>query len=126
MTIFESLVPSGDIEPRPYVRALVALAIGAILSHMLAAPAVTTQFGILPFVVTQIALIWLWYALIVKRLRNAERSILGVTAVALIDVFGLALLAVLLVLQFSDPSAGKAASYLPGSVSLLVFPFLFV
>jgi uncharacterized membrane protein YhaH (DUF805 family) len=126
MNSFESLIPSGDLKQGPYLRSLVALLIGAILSHMLTAPLVTAQFGLVPFVVTQLALLWWWFALIVKRLRDAERSFLGVTAVALIDLFALLLLAVMLMLQFSDTSAGAAAPYLPASLSLLIYPFVFL
>lgn len=126
MNSFESLIPSGDLKQGPYLRSLVALLFGAILSHMLTAPLVTAQLGLVPFVVTQLALLWWWFALIVKRLRDAERSFLGVTAVALIDLFALLLLAVMLVLQFSDTSAGAAAPYLPASLSLLIYPFVFL
>ena len=126
MNFLELLIPSGDLKQGPYFRSLVALLIGAILSHLLTAPVVTAQIGLVPFVVTQIALLWWWFALIVKRLRDAERSFLGVTAVALIDLFALLLLAVMLVLQFSDTSAGAAAPYLPASLSLLIYPFVFL
>ena len=69
MNIFESLIPSGDLDQGPYTRALVGLLIGAILSNMLSAPVVTASFGIWPFVVTQFALLWFWFALTAKRLR---------------------------------------------------------
>ncbi|HWV54100.1 hypothetical protein [Pseudorhodoplanes sp.] len=126
MAIFESLNPSGDVEQAPYTRALVGLLIGAVLSNMLSAPAVTASFGIWPFVVTQLALLWLWFALTAKRLRNAERSVLGVTAVALIALIAILLLAVMLVLQVSDMSAGTAAPWVPASIGTLVYPFVFL
>ncbi len=126
MKFFESLIPSGDLEQGPYFRSLIALAIGAALSHMLTAPAVTAQIGLLPFVITQLALLWWWYALIVKRMRNAERSFLGVTAVGIIDLFALLLLAVMLVLQFSDTTIGAAGPYIPASISLLIYPLVFL
>lgn len=126
MNTFESLVPSGDIEQRPYARALVALLIGAILSNILSAPVVTASFGIWPFVVTQFALLWFWFALTAKRLRNAERSVLGVTAVALIAVIAVVLLAVVLALQSSDLEAGAAAPWIPASIGTLIYPFVFL
>jgi hypothetical protein len=126
MKFFESFMTSGDLEQGPYFRSLIALAVGAVLSHLLTAPVVTAQLGLLPFIVTQLALIWWWYALIVKRLRNAERSFLGVTAVAIINLFALLLLSVMLVLQFSDTSVGAAGPYIPASISLLIYPFVFL
>jgi hypothetical protein len=126
MNILESLIPSGDIEQGPYARALAALLIGAILSNMLSAPIVTAALGIWPFVVTQLALLWFWFSLTARRLRNAERSVLGVTAVALIALIAIVLLSVMLVLQFTDTSAGAAAPWLPASIGTLVYPFVFL
>ena len=126
MNIFESLIPSGDLDQGPYTRALAGLLIGAILSNMLSAPAVTASFGIWPFVVTQLALLWFWFALTAKRLRNAERSVLGVTAVALIALIAIVLLAVVLVLQASDLDAGAAAPWIPASIGTLIYPFVFL
>jgi amino acid transporter len=122
----ESLTPSGDLEQGPYARALIALAIGAVLSNMLSAPAVTASFGIWPFVVTQLALLWFWFSLTAKRLRNAERSILGVTAVALIALIAIVLLSVVLVLQVADLEAGTAAPWRPASIGTLIYPFVFL
>ena len=126
MNIFESLIPSGDLEQGPYARALVGLLIGAVLSNMLSAPVVTASFGIWPFVVTQFALLWFWFALTAKRLRNAERSVLGVTAVAMIALIAVVLLAVMLALQASDLEAGSAAPFIPASIGTLIYPFVFV
>jgi uncharacterized membrane protein YhaH (DUF805 family) len=124
MNFLESLTPTGDLEQGPYTRALIGLVIGAILSNMLSAPAITAALGIWPFVVTQLALLWFWFALTAKRLRNAERSVLGVTAVALIAVIAIVLLSVILALQFTDTSAGAAAPWVPASFGTLIYPFV--
>ncbi len=104
---------------------MLALLIGAVLSHLLTAPAVLAQLGILPFVIVQIVIVWWWFCLIVKRLHDAERSILGVTAVALISFIAVLFLAVMLVLQVSDTSAGAAGPWLPASIGLLIYPLFF-
>jgi uncharacterized membrane protein YhaH (DUF805 family) len=126
MSIFESLSPSGDIEQGPYARALIGLLIGAFLSNMLSAPAISVTFGLWPFAVTQLALLWFWYALTARRLRNAERSILGVTAVAVIALFAIVLLTVLLMLQPVDPEPTTAGPWLPASIGTLIYPFVFL
>ncbi len=125
MKMFESFSPSGELEQEPYVRSMFALLIGAVLSHLLTAPAVLAQLGILPFVFMQIVIVWWWFCLIVKRLRDAERSILGVTAVALISFIAVLFLAMMLVLQVSDPNAGTLAPWLPASIGLLLYPVVF-
>ncbi len=125
MKMFESFSPSGELEQGPYVRSMLALLIGAVLSHLLTAPVALAQFGILPFVIVQFVIVWWWFCLIVKRLHDAERSILGVTAVALISFIAVLFLAVMLVLQVSDTSAGTLAPWLPASIGLLLYPFVF-
>jgi hypothetical protein len=124
MTFLESLIPSGDLERGPYTRALIGLLIGAVLSNMLSAPAITASFGLWPFVVTQFALLWFWFALTAKRLRNAERSVLGVAAVALIGAIAIVLIVVMLVLQYNDPGATVAGPYLPASLGILIYPLV--
>ena len=126
MSIFESLLPSGELKQGPYVRSMLALVIAAVLSHLLTAPAVTAQLGILPFVIMQIVIVWWWFCLTVKRLRDAERSILGVTAVALISFIAVLFLAVMLVVQVSDTTVGIAGPWLPASIGLLIYPFVFL
>jgi uncharacterized membrane protein YhaH (DUF805 family) len=126
MNILETIVPSGDLDQGAYIRALLGLAIGAILSNMLSAPVVTEPFGIWPFVVTQLALLWFWFALTAKRLRNAERSVLGVAAVALIALIAIVLLTVILMLQFSDAGATVAGPWLPASLGMLIYPGVFL
>lgn len=126
MTIFESLTPSGDLEQGPYTRALIGLLIGAVLSNMLSAPAITRTFGLWPFVVTQLVLLWFWFALTAKRLRNAERSVLSVTAVALISLIAIALLTVILMLQAVDTEPTVAGPWLPASIGGLIYPFVFL
>ena len=126
ITTLESLIPSGDLEQGPYTRSLIGLLIGALLSNMLSAPTITAAFGIWPFAVTQLALLWFWFSLTAKRLRNAERSVLGVTAVALIALIAIVLLAVMLSLQFTDMDASAAAPWLPASIRILIYPFVFL
>jgi uncharacterized membrane protein YhaH (DUF805 family) len=126
MSMFESLKPTGDIDQGPYARALIGLAIGAVLSNMLSATAISDTFGLWPFAVTQLALLWLWFALTARRLNNAERSVLGVTAVSLIAAIAVVLLTIMLLLQFTDPDAGAAAPWVPASIGTLIYPFVFV
>jgi uncharacterized membrane protein YhaH (DUF805 family) len=126
MSIFESLRPSGDLDQGPYARALIGLAIGAVLSNMLSAPAISDTFGLWPFAVTQLALLWLWFALTARRLRSAERSVLGVTAVTLIAAIAVILLTIMLLLQYTDLESGHAVPWVPASIGTLIYPFVFL
>ena len=125
MRIVESIIPSGELDQKPYVSAVLILFLVIMLSHLLTAPAVTGRVGILPFVVSQLLLLWWWFALIAKRLRDAERSILGVAAVAFISLIALMFLAVMLILQFTDGNSGGASRWIPASGVLLLSPLSF-
>ncbi len=126
MTMLDSILPSGTLSQSRFGNALLVLLIGFVLSHMLSAPVVADNIGLFPFVATQIALVWWWFALMVKRLRDAERSVLAISAVALIDVISVVLMTVMLGLLVVDLSAGAAAPYLPASLGFIGYPFVFL
>jgi uncharacterized membrane protein YhaH (DUF805 family) len=126
MNILDSIMPSGTLTQGRFGSALIGLLIGFVLSHMLSAPVVADNIGLFPFVATQIVLVWWWFALMVKRLRDAERSLMAIAAVALLDVIAVVLMTVMLALLVVDLSAGAAAPYLPASLGLLGYPAVFL
>jgi hypothetical protein len=64
-------LPTGLLRPRAFiVAALVVYALGAA-SHLLTAPDIIVRAGPWPFAAIQSLLIWLWFTLHSKRLRDA-------------------------------------------------------
>ena len=92
---------------------------------MLSAPAVTASFGLWPFVVAQLVLLWFWYALHGETAARRRAQRLGVTALALIY----ALAIVLLPHPEAAASDARADRAPPGCrprrVLMLPFVFLF-
>jgi uncharacterized membrane protein YhaH (DUF805 family) len=67
--------PIGRLPPQTFIPAAIAVyALGAA-SEGLTVPAVLTHAGLWPFALAQTLLIWLWFVLHAKRLRDAGRPI---------------------------------------------------
>ena len=87
----------GRLSPQAFI-VLVGLVYPAgAASHALTIPDVITRTGLWPFIAAQVLLIWIWYALHTKRLRDGGRAtglaaaaaILYALAVALMIIVGL-------------------------------------
>jgi uncharacterized membrane protein YhaH (DUF805 family) len=119
---------AGRIAPRPFwVGAFVVYLASFFTQFLLAAP-VTARASVLPFVLAQAGIAWLWYALHAKRLRDAGRP--NGAAVALSVLYVLAIVLLLLVVAAatapggSPPVVGAAP---PPSPSIFdVFLLLFI
>ncbi|MEX1083411.1 MAG: hypothetical protein WEC82_03740, partial [Xanthobacteraceae bacterium] len=89
-----------------------------LAAHLLTAPALLARAGLWPFMLAQPLLIWAWFALHAKRLRDAGRAVAPAQGVAVI--YALAVVLLLLVgVYFIDGVAGSAAST-PASALVLV------
>ena len=89
------LSPSGRLRPQPFVLAVIAVYIAGVAAQWLTAPDVLRRISIVPFAFVQIALIWMWFALHAKRLRDGgERTGLAVGA-GVLYALGIVLLLVL-------------------------------
>ncbi len=78
------LSPNGILRPGAFLAAVIVVyAVGAA-SHLLTAPGIVAQAGPWPFAVVQAVLIWLWFNLHSKRLRDAGLGAGLAAAVALL------------------------------------------
>ena len=66
-------LPSGRLLPLPFILRRRGLCLG-VASQWLTVPAVIDRAGLWPFVVAQVVLIWVWYALHAKRLHDGGRG----------------------------------------------------
>jgi uncharacterized membrane protein YhaH (DUF805 family) len=65
--------PSGRLRPRPFALGAIALYVAGAASHGLTVPDVLVSGGLWPFAVVQAVLIWIWFGIHVRRLRDAGR-----------------------------------------------------
>jgi uncharacterized membrane protein YhaH (DUF805 family) len=87
--------PSGRLRPQPFVLAVIVVYIAGIAAQWLTAPDVLRRNGIVPFALVQILLIWIWFVLHAKRLRDGgQRTGLAVGA-SVLYALGIVLLVIL-------------------------------
>lgn len=91
---------SGTIAPKPFALAAIAVYLVSFLSQFLLAAPITERASVVPFLLLQIVLAWIWYGLHVRRLRDAGRP--TGSAIALTILYGLAIVLLLLVMLTID------------------------
>jgi len=87
---------SGRIAPRPFALGAVAVYVLSFLSQALISPSVTARWGVWLFALAQAPLIWAWFALHAKRLRDAGHPSGSAFAIAVLYALALVLLMLLL------------------------------
>jgi uncharacterized membrane protein YhaH (DUF805 family) len=100
------LSPLGRLAPRPFVFGAISIYLAGAASQLLTAPDIIIRAGLWPFAVAQTVLIWLWYALHAKRLRDAGRSSGIAAAGALLYAFSVVLLLIVTLTFFTTVGNG--------------------
>ena len=107
--------PSGRLGPQAFIIAIVLVDVAGAASQGLTLPNVIKAAGLWPFLAVQIVLIWIWYALHAKRLRDAGKPVGLAVAASLLYVLSVALLVIIagafygvLAGQGTDPNAAGA------------------
>ena len=97
--------PSGRLQPQAFGIAVVLLYAAGAASHWFTTPAVIARAGLWPFVAAQAVLVWIWLALHVKRLRDADRPAGLAAGVALLYVLSIVLLIIVAASFFNAADA---------------------
>jgi uncharacterized membrane protein YhaH (DUF805 family) len=66
--------PAGRLDPRSFISGAIGVYLVGVGSQLLTTADVARRAGLLPYVAVQFVLIWTWYCLHGKRLRDAGRS----------------------------------------------------
>jgi uncharacterized membrane protein YhaH (DUF805 family) len=115
---------TSSIARRPFVLAVSAVYLVSFASQMLLSEQVTARVGVAPFVLAQIALIWLWIVLHRRRLRDAGRPSGIVFGVAFVYALQVVLL-VLLMWMIVASNAGTSEAATTGAGLLHLFMVLY-
>jgi uncharacterized membrane protein YhaH (DUF805 family) len=103
--------PSGRLGPQAFAVAVIAVYAAGAVSQWLTAPGVVARNGLWPFVLAQAVLIWVWFALHAKRLRDADRSTGLAAGAALLYALAVVLLLIVATAFFTtSPSAATGAN----------------
>ena len=111
--------PSGRLAPPSFAYAVVAVYFVGAVCHLLTRQEVVVHAGLWPFMAVQVVLIWIWFALHVRRLHDAGRSAGIAAGVAIVYALSIVLLLFVMLGFFdtarwpmSNPAAGAALSLL--------------
>jgi uncharacterized membrane protein YhaH (DUF805 family) len=99
--------PSGRLGPRTFIVMVVLVYVAAAASQA-TLPGMIKSTGLWPFLAAQIVLVWIWYSLHAKRLRDAGKPVGLAVATTLLYVLSVALL-VIIAGAFLGSLAGQGA-----------------
>src|SRR5271169_3785519 len=103
--------PFGRLGPQAFAVAVIAVYAAGAASQWLTVPGVVARNGLWPFVLAQAVLIWVWFALHAKRLRDASRSTGLAAGAALLYALAVVLLLIVATAFFTtSPSAATGAN----------------
>ncbi len=100
--------PSGRLRPRAFAASVAGVYAAAVASQWLTIADVTARSGLWPFAAVQALLIWIWFALHAKRLRDAGRGVGLAVGIGLLYALSVVLL-VILAAAFFTTAAGVAS-----------------
>lgn len=104
---------AGTLGRRPFaIAVLVVYALGLASQVLLTGP-VLLRAGLWPFIVLHAALLWMWYAVHVRRLRDAGRDAGAAIGIAIVNVLAITFL-VMVLLLLASPVEGQPGETVGG------------
>jgi len=111
--------PHGRLSPQPFIAAVIIVYVCGFASQGLTVPDVITRVGLWPFAAAQALLLWIWFALHAKRLRDGGHSAGLALGVGLLYALSLALLIIVAASFFNMADAHDANT--AGALGLILF-----
>src|ERR1700744_14160 len=116
--------PSGRIAPQAFVVAAVVLYFAGVAAQFLTTPDVIAHSGLWPFVVAQVVLIWIWFALHAKRLYDAGQPPGLALGAALLYAIATALLLLIADSFFNTSDGLMANAGATGALGLIMLVYV--
>jgi uncharacterized membrane protein YhaH (DUF805 family) len=110
---------AGRLAPAPFILAVILVYALGLAAQLLTAPGVTSRAGLWPFALAQALLVWVWFALHAKRLRDAGYGINAAQGVAAIYALAVVLL-VFVAAFFLEGGGESSAGAMPGARIVLL------
>ena len=116
------LSPSGRLSPLSFLIAIVVVYAAFVASQALTLRDVIKAAGLWPFLAAQLVLIWIWYVLHARRLRDAGKTVGIAVAISFLYLLSVALL-VMVAGAFYGALAGESETdpNTVGALKLLLF-----
>jgi uncharacterized membrane protein YhaH (DUF805 family) len=112
--------PAGRLEPRVFVFAAIVVYALGLAAQWLTMPDILLRAGIWPFAVAQALLVWVWYALHARRLRDAGRPVDIAAGAALLYGLSIVLLLIVTIGHFR-PYAGAVDPNATAALNIILF-----
>jgi uncharacterized membrane protein YhaH (DUF805 family) len=112
--------PSGRLGPQAFAVAVIVVYVAGAASQWLTVPGVVARNGLWPFVLAQAVLIWVWFALHAKRLRDAGRSTGLAAAAGLLYALAVVLLLIVATAFFSTSPSAMSSANPTGALGLIL------
>ena len=112
--------PSGRLRPQPVVFAAAGVYAAGVASQGLTTADVIARLGLWAFVAVQAVLVWIWFVLHAKRLRDAGRGAGLAAGVGLLYVLSIVLLVILAGAFFNTAAADAADANTAGALGLIL------
>jgi uncharacterized membrane protein YhaH (DUF805 family) len=113
--------PAGRLKPQTFVIAAVLVYLAGIASYWLTTPDVIRRAGLWPFLAAQIVLIWIWYAVHAKRLRDGGHGAGLAASVSLLYALSVALLVIIAASFYRPLAAGGMDPNGASALGLILF-----
>jgi uncharacterized membrane protein YhaH (DUF805 family) len=114
--------PYGRLRPRPFLLAAIAVYAAGLMVNGLTEPRMLA-YGLWPFAAAEALLIWMWFALHAKRLRDAGHGsglAAGVSLLYALSVMLLLLIGAAFLSKMMAPSWGAAPTSTLGLINLIL------
>jgi len=111
--------PSGRLRPRPFVLAAIVVYLAGLAAQWLTSPQMLV-YGVWPFVLAQAVLIWVWFVLHAKRLRDADRSVGLALGASLLYALAVVLLLIVATAFFSTSPSAITGANPTGALGLIL------
>ncbi|MGD0027130.1 MAG: hypothetical protein ABSC37_21325 [Xanthobacteraceae bacterium] len=112
--------PSGRIRPQPFAFSVIAIYVAGAASQWLTVPDVIAWGGLWPFMIVQGLLIWVWFALHAKRLRDAGRAIGLAVGVSLLYTLSVVLLLIVVAAFFNTAAVAATDANTTSALGLIL------
>ena len=116
--------PHGRIAPQPFIVAVLIIYLLGSASHFLTAPPLIARGGLWPFAAAQAVLIWVWFVLHAKRLRDAGRTHGLAIGVALLYALSIVLLLIVAEAFFNTTDSVMHDPNATGALGLILMLYI--
>jgi uncharacterized membrane protein YhaH (DUF805 family) len=121
MQVLRSLFsPAGRLEPRAFIIAAIIVYALGVAAQWLTMPDVLLRAGIWPFAAAQALLVWVWFSLHAKRLRDAGQPVDLAAGAALLYELSIILLLIVAIGYFK-PYAGTVDPNATAALNIILF-----